>query len=597
MAERDIRIPELGTDEAVEVIEVLVSAGDHVDQEDGLITLESDKASLEVPSTEAGTVTSLQVQVGDKVSENDVIGQLDPDSGHGDSADQQTANQSEQSAPRSERSAVSQDEKTGNAAEDAAEEGNQPAPTPAPGDHDHDCDVLVLGSGPGGYSAAFRAADLGCRVVLVERYSSLGGVCLNVGCIPSKALLHAAKVIDEAAILADNGVAFGSPEIDIKALRGWTARPVDKLTNGIASLAKRRKVEVVQGAGQFSGANEVRVDTPDGERRITFAHAVIAAGASAVRLPMLPEDERIMDSTGALELPDLPGKLLVIGGGIIGLEMATVFAALGSAVDVVEMTGNLLPGTDNDLVKPLDKQLREKCRDIYLNTRVTGAQARKDGVQVSFEGEDAPASRRYDRVLVAVGRKPNGHNLNAPQASIEVAESGFIPTDRQMRTNVDHIFAIGDVTSQPLLAHKAVHEGKVAAEVCAGEKAAFDARCIPSIVYTEPEVAWTGVTENEAREQGIEYRKGRFPWAANGRALGMGWEEGLTKTLFDKATGRLIGAGAVGPNAGDLMAELSLAIEMGCDAHDIGLTIHAHPTLSETVGMSAEAVAGTLTDL
>ncbi len=587
MAEREVKVPALGDTEAAEIIEILVQVGDTVAKDDPLITLESDKASLDVPSTAAGKITKIQVKEGETVSEGDVIVSLEAET-------KNSARQAEPEKVDSKASTASTPQ------QDSSPSSGQQAPaSPQPADSgdDYDCDVLVLGSGPGGYSAAFRAADLGQKVVLVERYPTLGGVCLNVGCIPSKALLHAAKVIDEAAQLSENGVAFSKPTIDIKALRRWKQRPVDKLTGGIAALARRRKVEVMQGAGRFSGLHEVAMDTPDGGRSITFAKAIIAAGASAVKLPMLPDDERIVTSTGALELPDVPSKLLVIGGGIIGLEMADVFAALGSAVDVVEMTDSLLPGTDADLVKPLEKTLRARCRDIYLSTKVTGANARKDGIQVSFEGEDAPANRRYDRVLGAVGRKPNGHLIGAELAGVAVEDSGFITTDKQMRTNVDHIFAIGDVAGPPQLAHKAVHEGKVAAEVCAGEKSAFDARCIPSIVYTDPEVAWTGLTETQIKEQGIAYNKGRFPWAANGRALGMGYEDGLTKTLFDKNTGQLIGAAAVGPNAGDLMGELSLAIEMGCVAEDIGLTIHAHPTLSETVGMSAEAVAGTLTDL
>jgi len=575
----EIKVPDIGDFEGVEIIEVLVKAGDTVEAEDPLITLESDKATMEVPAPEGGTVREMKVKEGDKVSEGDPILLLEP-------------------AGRTAEPAAADKPAATRAQDDTA---RQPAPAQSQpgGSADYDCDVIVLGSGPGGYSAAFRAADLGQKVVLVERYESLGGVCLNVGCIPSKALLHAAKVIDDAAFMADHGVEFGAPKVSVGPLREWKQSVVKKLTGGIAGLAKRRKVRVVQGTGAFTGAHQMQITGPDGQAQtITFANAIIAAGSQAMKLPMMPaDDERVMDSTSALELAEIPKRLLVVGGGIIGLEMANVYASLGAKTDVVEMLPSLLNGVDSDIVKPLQKRMQQRLDNIYLKTKVTDVKAAKKGLTVSFDGEKAPKTATYDRILVAVGRKPNGNNIGAEQAGVTVEQSGFIATDKQMRTNVAHIFAIGDIARQPLLAHKAVHEGKVAAEVAAGEKSAFDARCIPSVVYTDPEVAWTGVTENDAKEQGIDYDKGSFPWAANGRSLGMGYDQGLTKLLFDKQSGRVIGGAAVGPNAGDLIAEVSLAIEMGCDAHDIGLTIHPHPTLSETIGMSAEAVAGTLTDL
>jgi dihydrolipoamide dehydrogenase len=576
---REIRVPDLGDFKDVAVIEVLVRPGDRVEKEQPLITLESDKATMEVPATQAGIVKQLNIKVGDKVSAGDLILSLE-------------ASPETRSVPGAGAADPPQAAAPAKSDKTAASDAKMPA------NADIVAEVLVLGAGPGGYSAAFRAADLGKKVVLVERYPSLGGVCLNVGCIPSKALLHAAKVIEDAGMMAKHGISFGPPTINLPELRQYKASVVTKLTGGLKGLARRRKVSVLQGIGRFTGPHSLEVEGPDGKKQVIgFDHAIIAAGSEPIRLPGLPEDPRIMDSTDALELPEIPERLLVIGGGIIGLEMANVYAALGAKVDVVEMTAGLLPGADPDLVKPLHKRMQSRLAAIYTATKVAGIEAKKDALHVKLEGKDAPASKAYDRVLVAVGRRPNGTRLGAEAAGVAVDARGFIPTDAQLRTNVPHIFAIGDVTKPPLLAHKAVHEGKTAAEVIAGHKAAFDARCIPSVVYTEPEVAWTGLTELEAKEKSIEVTVGRFPWAANGRSLGMGYSDGVTKILFDKASGRALGGAAVGPNAGELMAEISLAIEMGADAHDIGLTVHAHPTLSETVAMSAEQVAGTLTDL
>ena len=461
-----------------------------------------------------------------------------------------------------------------------------------------EAEVVVLGAGPGGYTAAFRAADLGLRTVLVERYPTLGGVCLNVGCIPSKALLHAAAVIDGAGEMAAHGIAFGPPSIDLPKLAGWKSRVVARLTRGLAGLAKQRKVQVVQGDGAFSSPHRLSVSTPGGTTEIGFERAIVAAGSRAVEIPGLPNgDPRLMDSTDALVLDDVPPRLLVIGGGIIGLELATVYAALGSRVNVVELADGLIPGCDRDLVKPLEQRIRARYESIRLSTKVTGMAPEDSGLCVSFEGPDRPAEDTFDRVLVAVGRRPNGDRIGAENAGVHVDEHGFIPADRRQRTNVEHIFAIGDVAGPPMLAHKATHEGKVAAEVCAGRKSSFDALAIPSVAYTDPEVAWTGLTETEARERGIDVDKATFPWAASGRALGIGRSEGLTKVLFDRGSGRLLGAGIVGPHAGDLIAEATLAIEMGADARDVGLTIHPHPTLSETINFAAEMVEGTITDL
>jgi dihydrolipoamide dehydrogenase len=471
-----------------------------------------------------------------------------------------------------------------------------PSGTGTPG-AERTAQLLVLGAGPGGYTAAFRAADLGLNVTLIERSPTLGGVCLNVGCIPSKALLHAAKVIEDAQAMAAHGIAFGPPRIDLAKLRGWKNNVVKRLTGGLRMLARQRKVEVVQGAGRFVGPNFVEVTHEGRSQRIRFEQCIVAAGSESVALPFAPDDPRLMDSTSALEVTDIPPRLLVIGGGIIGLEMACVYDALGSRVTVVELTPGLMPGCDPDLVKPLEKIIRGRYEQILLGTRVTAIVAKTAGLEVSFAGTDAPAPQLYDRVLVAVGRVPNGRTIAAEAAGVTVNERGFIPVDRQMRTNVPHIFAIGDIAGAPMLAHKASHEAKVAAEVAAGEKRAFDARTVPSVAYTDPEVAWAGLTELEAKAQGIAYRKGAFPWIASGRSLALGREEGFTKLLFDPESGRVLGAGIVGPNAGDLISEVALAIEMGADAHDIGLTIHPHPTLSETVAFASEAFAGTLTDL
>ncbi len=557
---QDVTVPDIGDFSNVDVIEVLVSPGDTVAADDALITLESDKASMDVPSPAAGIVESVTVSVGDKVSMGDRIA---------------TLRVAGASAPP--------------AAAPAADYG---------GGADITADVVVLGSGPGGYTAAFRAADLGRKVVLIERYDTLGGVCLNVGCIPSKALLHAARVIDESADFAAHGVRFGKPEIDIDALREWKEGVVKRLTGGLAGLAKQRKVQVVTGYGRFLDAHHVEVDSGDGNNTVVaFEKCIIAAGSAPVKLPFMPDDPRIVDSTGALALDGVPKRLLVVGGGIIGLEMATVYHALGSKVTVVEMLDSLIAGADADVVKPLARRLGKRYEGILLKTRVTAVEAQKKGLKVTFEGESAPAPAVFDRILVAVGRSPNGKRIDADKAGVAVDERGFIPVDRQLRTNVANIFAIGDIVGQPMLAHKAVHEGKVAAEVCAGHESAFDARVIPSVAYTDPEVAWVGKTEAECKHEGMRYGKGVFPWAASGRSLSLGRDEGLTKVIFDEETGRVVGAGIVGPNAGDLIAEVALAIEMGCDAADIGLTIHPHPTLSETVAMAAEAFEGTITDL
>jgi dihydrolipoamide dehydrogenase len=584
----EVRVPDIGDFADVPVIEVLIAPGDQVEAEQSLVTLESDKATMEVPAQAAGRVVSLEVAVGDTVSEGDLIARLEAAAEPGgDKTDPAGERAPEPPAPSAEQATG---QTTGQAPASA--------PPPAVPEGDFDFDVLVLGSGPGGYTAAFRAADLGLRVALVERYPTLGGVCLNVGCIPSKALLHAAAVIDEAAELSEHGVVFGAPEVQLDKLRAWKEKVVGQLTGGLAGMAGQRKVTLMQGHGTFSGPHELVVAAGEGEQRVSFAQAIIAAGSQPMKLPGIPwDDPRVMDSTAALELQDIPDRLLVIGGGIIGLEMASVYQALGSQVTVVELTGQLMPGADKDLVRPLQKRISARYQAIHLNTKVTAVEVQADGLLATFEGGKAPESAVFDRVLVSVGRVPNGARIGADAAGVEVTERGFIPVDRQMRTNVPHIFAIGDIVGQPMLAHKATHEGKVAAEACAGRKSAFDARVIPSVAYTDPEVAWAGLTEGQAREAGLDYGVGKFPWAASGRALGIGRPEGFTKLLFDKATGRIIGAGIVGPHAGDLIAECALAIEMGAEAGDIGLTIHPHPTLSESVAMAAEVFEGTVTDL
>jgi dihydrolipoamide dehydrogenase len=572
----EIRVPDIGDFDAVDVIEVHVAAGDTIDVEDPLITLETDKASMDVPATVAGTVTAVAVSVGDKVSEGTVIVRVEAAEG---------------AAP-----GVASTQTGSPAAEPA---GTRAAPDPAaskPADVTAGS-LVVIGAGPGGYTAAFRAADLGMDVTLVERYPSLGGVCLNVGCIPSKALLHAARVIEEASEMGAHGIEFGPPRIDTDRLRGWKEGIVSRLTGGLSGLAKKRKVRVLTGTARFTSPHELQVTGADGVQRVAFEHCIIAAGSQPVSLPGVPDDPRVIDSTGALELEDLPERMLVIGGGIIGLEMATVYDALGVKVTVVELTEQLMPGCDPDLVRPLQKRVAARYESILTGVRVTAVEASGSGLTVSFDGADAPAPQTYDRVLVAVGRRPNGGALDAANAGVNVDERGYIAVDRQMRTNVPHIFAIGDVVGQPMLAHKATHEGKVAAEAAAGHQVAFDARTIPSVAYTDPEVAWVGLTEEDARRDGVSYEKAAFPWAASGRSLAIGRDEGFTKLLFDPDSGRVLGGGIVGTSAGDLIAEVGLAIEMGCDAADVGLTIHPHPTLSETVAMAAEAFEGTLTDL
>ncbi len=583
----EVIVPDIGNFDSVDVIEVLVKVGDIVAKEDSLITLESDKASMDIPSSDAGLVKEIKVKVGDKIAKGSPILVLEAEAG--------SAVQSE--APKAE---------TPKAEAVPATPVSQPAPTPAApqGENDVTCEVVVLGSGPGGYTAAFRAADLGKKVVLIERYSTLGGVCLNVGCIPSKALLHTAKVITEAEETAHHGVSFGKPNVDLEQLRTWKANDVvAKLTGGLAAMAKQREVTVVQGLGKFTSPHQIAVTGADGKvTKVGFENAIIAAGSQATKFPGAPDDERIMDSTGALALADVPKRMLVIGGGIIGLEMGTVYDALGSKVSVVEFTDGLIQGCDRDLVRPLQKRMEKRFEAIMLNTKVASIEAKKDGIYVSFEGvngnTEAPKGVEvYDRVLVSIGRRPNGLNIGAENAGVAVDERGFINVDKQMRTNVPHIFAIGDIVGQPMLAHKATHEGKVAAEVIAGHKVEFQALVIPSVAYTDPEVAWAGMTETEAKAKGIAIEKASFPWAASGRALSIARTEGSTKLIFDKDTHRVIGAGIVGVNAGELLAEAVLAIEMGADAHDLGLTIHAHPTLSETVCFAAEMKEGTITDL
>jgi len=577
----EVLVPDIGNFDSVDVIEVLVKAGDVIAKEDSLITVESDKASMDIPSSQAGTVKEVKLKVGDKVAKGTLILLLEAESAAAAPA-----------PAKAEAPAVVAEVKPVVA-----------APTAAPavsGTSDLHAEVVVLGSGPGGYTAAFRAADLGKKVVLIERYATLGGVCLNVGCIPSKALLHTAKVITEAEETAHHGVSFGAAKIDLDQLRNWKANDVvGKLTGGLAAMAKQREVTTVQGIGKFTSPNQIAVTAADGKvTTVSFDNAIIAAGSQATKFPGAPEDDRIMDSTGALALADIPKRMLVIGGGIIGLEMGTVYDALGTKVSVVEFMDGLITGCDRDLVRPLQKRMEKRFESIMLSTKVAKIEARKDGIHVSFEGENAPKEAQvYDRVLVSIGRRPNGKNIGAENAGVAVDDRGFIAVDKQMRTNVPHIFAIGDIVGQPMLAHKATHEGKVAAEVIAGHKVEFQAMVIPSVAYTDPEVAWAGMTETEAKAKGIAIEKASFPWAASGRALSIARTEGTTKLIFDKETHRVIGAGIVGVNAGELLAEAVLAIEMGADAHDLGLTIHAHPTLSETICFAAEMKEGTITDL
>jgi dihydrolipoamide dehydrogenase len=592
----EVRVPDLGDFKDVEVIDVLVKPGDTVALETPLITVETEKATMDVPSSAAGVIKTLAVKKGDRVSKGSLI--LAVEQGPGARGEGRGAEENPPSAPESQASGKDSRPAPSTASQAPKSDPKPQAPSPepqAPGPYDFD--VVVLGAGPGGYTAAFRASDLGMKVAMIERWPVLGGVCLNVGCIPSKALLHAAKVLEDAAEMQHAGIKFGKPEVDLAKLREWKSKVVGRLTGGLTTMSKQRKIEIIRGTGKFVSPHEIEVsDASAASRRVSFAHCIIAAGSESVRLPGVPDDPRVIDSTGALEL-DLPKRMLVVGGGIIGLEMATVYAALGVKVSVVELTDGLMPGCDRDLVRPLEKRIAKRYEKIMVKTKVTKIEALKEGMRVTFEGEQALEPQLYDKVLVAVGRSPNGRFVGAEAAGVLVNERGFIPVDRQMRTNVPHIFAIGDVAGMPMLAHKASHEGKLAAEVAHGEKRAFDARVIPSVAYTDPEIAWVGVTETDAKAKNIEYEKASFPWAANGRSLSLGRDEGITKLIFDKQTHRVIGGGIVGPNAGDLIAEVTLAIETGCDAADIGLTIHPHPTLSETVAFAAEAFDGTLTDL
>ena len=655
MAAIDVNVPDIGDFKDVPVIEVLVKPGDSVNPEDPLVTLESDKATMDVPSPAQGVVKSIRVKVGDKVSQGSALLTLEGGATATSPAENKAATTpadarraAQGAAPPADARRAAQgatppaDAKraaqgaapppngatppasapaqpaqrattpsaaggaTGAAARGAPAAVAGPAPATYTGRADIECDMLVLGAGPGGYSAAFRAADLGMKTVIVERFPALGGVCLNVGCIPSKALLHTAAVMDEAKALGDHGIAYAAPKIDLAKLRDFKAGVVKKLTGGLAGMAKMRKVDVVRGLGRFLDPHHLDVqvttgsgrDTTSDRKTIRFKHAIIAAGSEAVKLPFMPADPRVVDSTGALELPAIPKRMLVIGGGIIGLEMANVYSSLGSRIDVVEMLDGVMTGADRDLVKVWEKKNAARFDRMMLKTKTTSAEATKAGIKVGFEGANAPAEAQlYDLVLVAVGRTPNGKAIDAAKAGVVVSDRGYVGVDGQMRTNVPHIFAIGDIARAPMLAHKAVHEGHVAAEVAAGQKSHFDARQIPSVAYTDPEVAWTGVTEDECKAQGIKYGRAVFPWAASGRAIANGRDEGFTKLLFDEATHRIIGAGIVGTHAGDLISELALAIEMGCDAVDIGKTIHPHPTLSESIGMAAEVFEGVCTDL
>jgi len=572
----EIKVPNIGDFSEVEVIEILVNVGDSINVEDSLISVESDKASMEIPAPQAGVVKELLLKLGDKVSEGSAILMLEVGA--------------EAAAPAQEKPAAAP----------AAAAPAAPAPQAASygGDVDISAAVVVLGSGPGGYTAAFRAADLGKQVVLIERYENIGGVCLNVGCIPSKALLHTAQVINEAAEFHEIGVSFNQPEIDLDKLRGHKDKVVGKLTGGLKHLAKQRKVQIVQGYGKFTSPHTIEVAAEDGSKKVVgFENCIIAAGSRVTKLPFIPwDDPRVMDSTDALEVQEVPERLLVVGGGIIGLEMATVYDALGAKVTVVELSPGLIPGADRDVVRPLERRIKKKYENIYLNTRVIAIEPGKDGLICSFEGKGAPETDTFDRVLVSIGRSPNGKLIDAEKAGVAVNDWGFIDVDKQQRTNVDHIYAIGDIVGQPMLAHKATHEGKVAAQNIAGEKSFFDARTIPSVAYTDPEVAWMGKTEEECKAEGIKYEKGVFPWAASGRSLSIGRDEGMTKVLFGEDH-KIIGAAMTGPNAGELIAEAVLALELGADIEDIALTIHPHPTLSETFNFAAEMAEGTCTDL
>ena len=585
----EIKVPDIGDFAEVDVIEVLVAPGDVVAEEDALLTLESDKASMDVPSSHAGTIKEMKLNVGDKAGEGTVVCLMEVAAGA------ETAELAATPAPA--KDAPTKDSTLATAAVTAP---NASSASTYSGGADVTCEMLVLGAGPGGYTAAFRAADLGMQTVLIERWATLGGVCLNVGCIPSKALLHAAKVLDESVEVNEIGIEFKKPKVDIDKLRSWKEKLVARLTGGLSGLAKQRKVQVVNGVGKFLDPNHVEVIAEDGKKTVVkFDKAVIAAGSEAVHLPFIPEDPRVIDSTGALELVDVPKRMLVIGGGIIGLEMATVYSALGSKITVVEMLPQLVAGADKDIVKPFANRIKKKYEAVLMETRVTAVEATKAGMKVTFEGKQAPEKPQvYDRVLVAVGRMPNGKLIAAENAGVAVDKSGFVQVvDSQMRTTQPHIFAIGDIIGQPMLAHKAVHEGKTAAEAASGLPSHFDARVIPSVAYTDPEIAWVGVTEEEAKAKGIKYGKGVFPWAASGRALSIDRDEGITKLIFDDENERIIGAGIIGTNAGELIAEVAHSIEMGSNAADISLTVHPHPTLSETVAMAAEMFEGTITDL
>ena len=573
-----VEIPDIGNFDSVDIIEILVKAGDMINKEDPIITVESDKASMDIPSPADGIVAKILIKVGDTVKQGSPIIEV--------SSTEEKVDQPPKEKPIAAEKSV-------------AEKSAEKAEVTNVHVSDLNCEIAVLGSGPGGYTAAFRAADLGKSVILIERYSTIGGVCLNVGCIPSKALLHTAKVITDAEDTGSHGVTFTKPEIDIETLRDWKSnKVVKKLTMGLTQMAKQRGVQVIEGQGQFISANQISVTAKDGLQTIIgFQSAIIAAGSQPTKIPGTPVDDRIMDSTGALELKDIPKKLLIIGGGIIGLEMGTVYDALGSKVSLVELTDGLIQGCDRDMVRPLHKRMAKRFENIWLATKVSKMEAKKEGILVYFEGTDAPKEALFDRVLVAVGRKPNGLNIGADKAGVAVDSQGFIATDKQMRTNINHIYAIGDIIGQPMLAHKATHEGKIAAEVIAGEKVEFQAMAIPSVAYTDPELAWAGITEEEAREKNIEIEKAVFPWAASGRAISTNRTEGMTKLIFDKKTDRIIGAAIVGTNAGELIAETVLSIEMGADAHDIGLSIHPHPTLSESIAMASEMKEGTITDL
>ena len=575
-----IPIPDIGSFDSVEVIEVMVKVGDSIKKEDSLIVVESEKASMDIPSPFDGIVEEIKVKVGDQVKEGIEIIVI--------TASENVAEKSQEKEVQKKEAPVQKDVSIDTKPQ--ATESKTP---------DFICEVAVLGSGPGGYTAAFRASDLGKKVILIERYSTIGGVCLNVGCIPSKALLHTAKVITDAEDTAHHGVTFSKPEIDLEQLRNWKSnKVVKKLTMGLSQMAKQRNVEIVEGTGVFLSPHQIEVTMADKSTKvISFDSAIIAAGSQPTSIPGTPDDPRIMDSTGALKLKDIPKKLLIVGGGIIGLEMGTVYDALGSSVSVVELTDGLIQGCDRDIVRPLHKRMEKRFENIWLETKVTKIEAKKEGIMVHFEGDNSPEKETFDRVLLSVGRKPNGHKIDAVKAGVDVDEQGFIAVNKQMKTNVDHIYAIGDIIGQPMLAHKATHEGKIAAEVIAGEKVEFQAMTIPSVAYTDPEIAWAGVTEEDAKTQNIEIEKAVFPWAASGRAIATNRTEGMTKLIFDKKTNRIIGAGIVGTNAGELIAETVLSIEMGADAHDIGLSIHPHPTLSESVAMASEIKEGTITDL